>query len=253
MSSSAVRTDSSPTPIGSPREVACTEPYLGPDVYRRWRESELGAATEGLEQDLILSLVGDVTDCRVLDIGCGDGFLAVTLGQRGANVVGLDASQSMLEAARKRASDQETDVVLSLGLAERLPFADQSFDVVVAVTILCFVAEAEQTFAEIGRVLRPGGRLVIGELGRWSTWAVRRRIKGWLGSPLWRYGRFRTARELERLAKLGGLTPGPVHGAIYYPHWGLAARWLARFDKWFGKKSTVGAAFLALSAVKPAT
>ena len=112
-----VRTDSSPAPIGSPREVACTVPYLGPDVYRRWRESELGAATEGLEQDLILSLVGDVTDRRVLDIGCGDGFLAVTLAQRGANVVGLDASQSMLETARKRASEQETDVVLSLGLA----------------------------------------------------------------------------------------------------------------------------------------
>jgi hypothetical protein len=66
-------------------------------------------------------------------------------------------------------------------------------------------------------------RLVIGELGKWSTWAVRRRIKGWLGSPLWRHGRFRTARELKRLAEVGGLTPGQVHGAIYYPHWGLTA------------------------------
>ncbi|MGB5269504.1 MAG: class I SAM-dependent methyltransferase, partial [Eudoraea sp.] len=228
------------TPMAN-HEPGCTVPHLGPDVYRCWRESELGSVTERLEQDLILNLVGDVADRRVLDIGCGDGVLLVELGQRGANVVGLDASRAMLEAARKRASEQKTDVALGLGLAEHLPFADQSFDVVVAVTILCFVAEAEQTFTEIGRVLRPGGRLVIGELGKWSTWAVRRRIKGWLGSPLWRYGRFRTARELQRLAQVGGLTPGRVHGAIYYPHWGLAARRLARFDKWFGKKSTAGA------------
>lgn len=250
MSNSPLRIDSSPAQMGSPRRVACTVPFLGPEVYRRWRESELGSVTERLEQDLILNLAGDVANCRVLDIGCGDGVLAVALGHRGADVVGLDASQPMLEAARKRASEQHTDVALSLGLAEDLPFADARFDVVVAVTILCFVAEAEQTFAEIGRVLRPGGRLVIGELGRRSSWAVRRRIKGWLGSPLWRHGRFRTARELERLARVGGLTPGQVHGAIYYPHSGLAARRLARFDPWLSKRFTVGAAFLALSATK---
>jgi len=235
----------------SNHESACTVPYLGPDAYTRWRNSDLGSTTERLEQDLILKLVGEIADCRVLDIGCGDGNLAVALARRGAKVVGLDASQPMLDAARTRAFEQRADVALCLGLAESLPFADQSFDVVVAVTILCFVADAEHTFAEIERVLRPGGRLVIGELGKWSTWAAQRRIKGWLGSPLWRQGRFRTARELKRLAKVGGLTSGQVHGAIYYPHWGAAARRLARFDKWLAKRSTVGAAFLALAAVKP--
>lgn len=235
----------------SDNKRACAVPYLGPEVYVRWRASELGAITERLEQDLVLELVGDVAGCRVLDIGCGDGVLAVTLRQRGAAaVVGLDASESMLDAAKMRASEQDVDVALCLGHAENLPFADQSFDVVVAVTILCFVAEAEQTFAEIGRVLRPGGRLVIGELGKWSTWAVRRRIKGWLGSPLWRHGRFRTARELKRLARVGGMMPVEVRGAIYYPHSGSAARRLARFDTWLGKRLKTGAAFLALSAVK---
>jgi len=227
-------------------------PYLGPEVYERWRGSELGSVTERLEQDLIRQLIGDVSGRRVLDIGCGDGALATTLARQGARAVGVDASKPMLDAARARAMAQRVDVSLCLGRAEQLPFAAESFDLVVAVTILCFVAEAEQTFTEIGRVLRPGGRLVIGELGKWSTWAVQRRIRGWLGSPLWRHGYFRTPRELQNLARVGGLRPNPVQGAIYYPHCGLAARHLARIDPWLGRRSNFGAAFLALSAVKPA-
>ena len=226
-------------------------PYLGPEVYQRWRDSELGAITEKLEHELILKLVGDVSGARVLDIGCGDGMLAVLLSKRGANVVGFDASQAMLEAARERASEQQVDIEFSLGRAERLPFADDSFDVVVAVTVLCFVADAEQTFKEIGRVLKPGGRLVIGELGKWSMWAVRRRIKAWCGSGLWRFGHFRAARELQRLTRFGGLIPSKVHGAIYYPPNRYGARWLFRYDPWFARRSTLGAAFLAVSAVKP--
>ena len=227
-------------------------PQLGPETYQRWRASELGATTERLEQELIIKLVGDVQGARVLDVGCGDGLLALLLGEMGGSVVGLDASQAMLDAARARASAHSVDLAFCRGRAENVPFADESFDLVVAVTILCFVPEAEHTFKELGRVLRPGGRLVIGELGKWSTWAARRRVRAWLGSPLWRFGHFRTATDLRRLAGVGGLTPGAVHGAIYYPHSDRAARWLRRCDPWLARRSTFGAAFLALSARKPA-
>ena len=63
-------------------------------------------------------------------------------------------------------------------------------------TVLCFVQDAAPVFAEIIRVLRPSGKLMIGELGKWSSWAAARRIRAWLGSLLWRRGRFRTATEL---------------------------------------------------------
>lgn len=50
-----------------------------------------------------------------------------------------------------------------------LPFADLSFDLVTAITVLCFVPDARRAAAEMVRVLRPGGRLVLGELGWYST------------------------------------------------------------------------------------
>lgn len=231
----------------------CPVVPFGPELYVGWRRSELGALTERLEQDLILKLAEPISGRRILDVGCGDGVLTVALGHRGAFVVGLDTSSSMLNAAQVRAARDHTELALCRGRAEFLPFADASFDLVVAVTILCFVQDAGYVFAEIHRVLRPGGRLVIGELGRWSTWAAGRRLRAWAGSPLWRHGRFRTARELRHLASANGLIPTRLEGAVYYPRWHWAARHLARVDPWLGTRTTIGAAFLALLAQKPET
>ena len=233
-------------------ELDHTVPELGPGVYEHWRATTLGSITERIEQDVVLGHVGDVRGRRALDIGCGDGVLAIELAKRGAAVVGLDADQAMLDAAHRRCQEAKADVTLCLGRAEQLPFDDDSFDLVVAVTILCFVPQAEQTFAEIGRVLRPGGLLVIGELGKWSTWAARRRIKAWFGSPIWRAGHVRTPRELKRLARAGGLIPRGVQGAVFYPHSDFAARHLHRLDPWLSARTTLGAAFLTLTATRPA-
>src|SRR6516165_11556160 len=140
-----------------------------------------------------------------------------------------------------------------VGEAASIPFDLERFDVVVAVTILCFVANAAPVFREIARVLRPGGILVIGELGKWSTWAAARRVGAWFGSPLWRRGRFRTASELRSLANDAGFVPAVVHGSIYYPRWRWATRLLAPYDAALSRVTTFGAAFLALTSVKPAT
>jgi ubiquinone/menaquinone biosynthesis C-methylase UbiE len=226
-------------------------PDLGPDVYSRWRASKLGAITEQLQRRLILGLIGDVHGLRVLDVGCGDGDLAVELWKRGAIVTGIDVSRDMIDAARASAKREGADIGFIVGAVEHMPFAPERFDVVIAVTILCFVASAAPVFNEMARLLRPGGRLVIGELGKWSLWAAGRRIRAWLGSQLWRGGRFRTARELRFLAGRAGLVAAPVQGAVYYPTWELAARLLAPYDAALSRMTTTGAAFLAVSAIKP--
>lgn len=222
-----------------------------PDAYRRWRASRLGRITDALEQDLILDLVGATQGRRILDIGCGDGTLLAELARRGAIVTGIDTDPHMLAAARERACQETLEMMLVDGNAGGLPFPDETFDVVLAVTVLCFVRDAEQAFMEMARVMKPGGRLVIGELGRWSLWAAKRRIKGWLGSSTWRAAKFRSRRELTRLGKDAGLTVEKVRGAIFYPPCGLCAALLAPIDSWLGRSVTLGAAFLAVAATKP--
>ncbi len=218
--------------------------------YARWRSTRLGQITDALEWQLVSELLGPVAGKMFLDVGCGDGALAADLARRGATVTGLDPDPTMIAAARNRVEAGGMQLRFVEGNAERLPFEDATFDCVVAVAMLCFVEHAERAVAEMARVLKPGGRLVIGELGRLSFWAAYRRIRGWMGNPTWRVARFRTTEELRRLACAAGLDVGQIRGAIYYPPCSLAAQLMAPIDLWLGRKSTIGAAFIAVTATK---
>jgi ubiquinone/menaquinone biosynthesis C-methylase UbiE len=154
---------------------------IGPAAYARWRATTLGAVTEALEQRVMLELIGPLESKRVLDLGCGDGLLTTAFAGRGASAVGIDIDPAMLRAAIARPTlGSGRRVHFVQGRIERLPFPDAIFDVVIVVSVLCFVSDRTTAVREAARVLRPGGRLVMGELGRWSAWAVQRRVRGWL-------------------------------------------------------------------------
>lgn len=102
---------------------------------------------------------------EVLDVATGSGVVALraarVTGTRG-KVVGLDLSDGMLEAARAKGSAAMAEVSFLKGDAEALEFPDGSFDVVLSLFGLFHFPRPEAAIAEMFRVLRPGGRLVIG-------------------------------------------------------------------------------------------
>lgn len=123
-----------------------------------------------------------------LEIGVGSGRFAAPLGVQ----VGIDPSRAMLVRARARGLE-----VLE-GIAEALPFADDSFDHVLVVTTLCFVDSPEAMLAQARRVLRPGGALVMGFVDGDSALG-RHYERHREASVFYRDATFHSASEVERL------------------------------------------------------
>jgi SAM-dependent methyltransferase len=111
------------------------------------------------ERPAMLALAGDVAGRRILDAGCGAGPLFAALRDRGAIVTGIDKSAGMLELARRRLGDDADLQVAELG--SPLPFPDDTFDDVTASLVLHYLEDWGPALAELGRVLKPRGRLIV--------------------------------------------------------------------------------------------
>jgi SAM-dependent methyltransferase len=109
----------------------------------------------------IVRAVGVRTGEDVLDVACGTGNAATRAAGVGARVSGVDLTPELFDAGRAEAAAAGVELEWVEGDAEALPFADESFDVVVSVFGCMFAPRHEVTAHELARVLRPGGRLGI--------------------------------------------------------------------------------------------
>jgi ubiquinone/menaquinone biosynthesis C-methylase UbiE len=106
--------------------------------------------------------IGDAGQGSLLDVACGPGVVTAALAPRAKSVVAFDVTQEMLEKARVRCAKAGlANVSFRQGNAEALPFADGEFDGVVTRLAVHHFAEPQRAFAEMFRVLRPGGIAVI--------------------------------------------------------------------------------------------
>jgi ubiquinone/menaquinone biosynthesis C-methylase UbiE len=118
---------------------------------------------------------------RVLDVGCGTGYLIRVLAghyPRAQELAGIDAASNMIQAAKSINDDERLTFVT--GVAEQLPYADASMDLVVSSTSFDHWSDQGAGLAECARVLRPGGHLVlVDQFSQWliPTLAVSRRGK----------------------------------------------------------------------------
>jgi arsenite methyltransferase len=110
---------------------------------------------------------------RIVDIGCGPGFYCAELAEEvgpSGSIVGVDDSESMLALARRRC-DQFANVELVQGEATAAPVDDASFDAAISVQVQEYVPDIAASLAEMLRVLKPGGRVLIWDID-WSTVSI---------------------------------------------------------------------------------
>lgn len=120
----------------------------------------------GITRGRLLEILGPRPGERILEIGPGTGYYTFDLAaalERGQVDV-FDIQQEMLDHVMREANRRGvTNVVSALGDAQSLPYGDDAFDGAVLITVLGEIPDQEQALRELARVLKPGGRLVLGE------------------------------------------------------------------------------------------
>lgn len=181
-----------------------------PDPYERWFQTPVGSLVKAVELDLVLKLLGPRAAEHILDAGCGSGIFTAPVVERGSRVTGLDLSLPMLERARSRLPDQS---FLAADM-RALPFMNETFDKAVSVTALEFIENGKQALAELFRVTRPGGLVVVATLNSLSPWAARRGEESRKRKDsIFRHAWFRSPGELMDLVPAAG----EIHTAIHFP------------------------------------
>ena len=139
-----------------------------------WSAGDYGRVARELEKSAHEFLARHPVDpgMRVLDVACGTGQLALPAARAGADVCGVDIAPNLIEQARDRAKTEGLKIRFDEGDAEALPYEDASFDLVISLIGAMFAPRPDRVTAELMRVCRPGGRIIM---GNWTA-------EGFIGS-----------------------------------------------------------------------
>jgi SAM-dependent methyltransferase len=114
-----------------------------------------------LTDEAVLAAIGEVHGNRLLDGGCGEGYLSRILTTRGAVVTGLDKSSALIAAARDERDRLGLNITYHVGSLDNIPEEDETFDVVVCNHVMNDIENPAAVLKEIGRVTKGGGRLIL--------------------------------------------------------------------------------------------
>ena len=159
---------------------------------------------------------------RLLDIGCGGGLLSEPMARLGAAVLGADASDASIAAARVHAEQSGLDIEYRCTTVEELSDSGDAFDAIINMEVIEHVSDPAAYVAACAALLRPGGVLISSTLNRTArSFALAivgaEYVLGWLprGTHDWR--KFLTPREFGAMCEDAGLTEVDRKGFVYNP------------------------------------
>lgn len=193
------------------------------EAYESWYQSPRGRWIGETEFALLMHLLSFQTNTgtkrSLLDVGCGTGYFTRRFAMSGLKTSGLDVDESAIRYAAKR----DTGTVYLQGVAESLPFENDSFDYCSAITSLCFVAEPEKALMEMWRLAHRG--VLLGLLNRHSLLYRQKQGRG-----AYRGARWDTLNDVRKWIAV--LSPGPAGvksaTAVFLPGAGAVAKILER-------------------------
>lgn len=162
-------------------------------------------------------------DRSILDIGCGGGLLAEELWQRGAKVVAIDRSDTIIAVAKAHQRQTGSNVDYRMQSTGQLQESGtESFDMVMAMEVLEHVPDVQAFIKEAASVLKPGGLFFFATLNRtWQSWLKAivgaEYILGWLPRGTHRHDKFIRPSELDLDLRHAGLRMRDLKGMTYSP------------------------------------
>ncbi len=173
------------------------------ESYESWYEGK-GKRSDRLEKRVLGELLRSFGPIEsLLEVGCGTAHFTRYFESLGLRCTGYDLSPVMLAVARKLWRGH-----LIRGDSARLPFSDNSFDIIGFVTCLEFMPKPVEVLREAGRIGRRG--IIIGLMNRYGISTVRRTVQVWFGrSPFYRHAHFYSLEEIRKLLRLA------IHGDVF--------------------------------------
>ncbi|MDA3788596.1 MAG: class I SAM-dependent methyltransferase [Desulfobacula sp.] len=189
--------------------------------YDCWFETQCGILVKQYESELLLKLLNPLSGEKILDVGCGTGVFTIDVIAQGSRITGIDISEPMLRKAihkiGKIGSPVKTAEIVTTdftGICADmcvLPFADNSFDKVLSMTAIEFIEDANKAVAELDRVTRQGGTIVLTTLNSLSPWAEQRRKAAENGHDLFQKIFFRSPDEMRSLVPANPVVKTAIH------------------------------------------
>ena len=183
--------------------------YVNPGIaaeYDMFYETDLGIAVDTIEKRIITSLLEDIPDVPMLELGCGTGHWTEFLTRQGFRITAVDYSEEMLKIARQKSIK---NAVFLEGDAAKLPFPDQSFSAIISITMLEFTDDPNIVLNEIDRVLKPDGQLILGCLNSESEIG-----KNKDNDDVFRHARFFSRDEVKQMLFRFG--ESKLDAGVYY-------------------------------------